>query len=362
MRTYFLSVFFSLLAFISWSQPVDRTVIRGTWITNVASKAMHSPEKIKETVAACKKNGLTDIFVVVWNNGLTLYPSKVAAKYNGVIQDTFYHGFDPLNAFVEEGHRVGLRVHAWFEFGFSYAYKDSSANGWLKNYPAWTGKNQRGGLLKKNHFFWWNALYPDVQQFMKELVLEVVRKYNVDGIQGDDRMPAMPAEGGYDDYTIQLYQKEHGGKMPPKEVHDTGWIQWKADKLSLFGKELYQAVKKARPSCLVTWAPSIYPWSKEQYLQDWPAWLKGGYADYMIPQLYRYDLNAYEKILKELVKTIPADQRYKVFPGILSSLGDGYRASQKLFQDMVALNRSYGFNGEVCFYYETIREANQPLY
>lgn len=362
MKSNILVSLFSLLLICSQAQPVKPIAIKGTWITNVASTAMHTPDKVKETVSLCKKNGLTDIFLVVWNNGLTLYPSEVAKKYSGILQDTLYHGFDPLKAFVEEGHRAGLRVHAWFEFGFSYSYKDSSLHGWLQRYPQWVGRNRQGGLLKKNNFFWWNALHPEVQQFMKELVLEVVRKYQVDGVQGDDRLPAMPAEGGYDAYTLALYAKEHHGKTPPADTHDARWIQWKADKLSAFGKELYQAVKQSRSSCLVTWAPSIYPWSMEQYLQDWPAWLKGGYADYIIPQLYRYDLAAYEKIVKELANTVPASDRYKIFPGILTSLGDGYRANRKLFQDMVALNRSYGFKGEVCFYYETIREAKQLLY
>ena len=26
----------------------------------------------------------------------------------------------------------------------------------------------------------------------------------IDGIQGDDRLPAMPSEGGYDDYTLSF--------------------------------------------------------------------------------------------------------------------------------------------------------------
>ena len=39
-------------------------------------------------------------------------------------------------------------------------------------------------------------------------ILEVVKNYDIDGIQGDDRLPAMPAEGGYDAYTRNAYQKE----------------------------------------------------------------------------------------------------------------------------------------------------------
>ena len=355
-------IFAILFPLLVNGQTANLNVVKGTWITNVASAAMTTPEKVKETVANCKRNGLTDIFVVVWNNGVTMYPSQVVKKYIGIEQSTAYKQFDPLQAFVEEGHLAGIRVHAWFEFGFAYAYQDSTNKKWLEKFPHFVGKKQNGLLLKKNQFFWWNALNPEVQQLINALVLEVVNNYAVDGIQGDDRLPAMPSEGGYDDYTIQLYQKEHQGNKPPADYKDAEWVQWRANKLSEYGKSLYQLVKKARKNCLVSWAPSIYPWSKEQYLQDWPAWLKGGYADLILPQLYRYDIRAYEKILKELATQVPETLRYKVFPGILTSLGDGYRVNANLLQQMISLNRQYGFNGEILFYYETIKETKEPLY
>ena len=67
--------------------------------------------------------------------------------------------------------------------------------------------------------------------------LDVVKNYDVDGIQGDDRLPAMPAEGGYDDYTLQLYATENNGKAPPVDPKEPSWLQWKADRLSAFGKK-----------------------------------------------------------------------------------------------------------------------------
>jgi uncharacterized lipoprotein YddW (UPF0748 family) len=335
--------------------------IRGTWITNVASEVLRSEGNIQAAVTKCKQNGLNHIFVVVWNNGVTMYPSDVTEKYIGKRQSIIYKGFDPIGCIVKEAHKAGLQVHAWFEFGFSYAYKDSTSI-WLQKYPHWAGRKNNGALLQKNGFYWWNSLHPEVQDFMEQLVTEVVRKYPFDGVQGDDRLPAMPSEGGYDSYTQQLYAQEHAGTMPPNNPKDSAFVQWKANKLSAFGKRLYQAVKKTKPRCTVSWAPSIYPWSKEEYLQDWPAWLKGGYADYIIPQLYRYKIEAYEKILKELAAQVPAALKHKVFPGILTSLGDGYQSSRQLTDQMIDLNRKYGFNGEVFFYYETLNRLTGNFY
>jgi uncharacterized lipoprotein YddW (UPF0748 family) len=345
------------LVLLIWGTSVfaqeDAVPVRGVWITNVASKALWSKKNIREAVKRCKQNGINTIFVVVWNNGVTMYPSEVVQSYIGIKQDPFYKGFDPIRAMIEEGHKQGLKVHAWFEFGFSYAYKNPNSL-WYQKFPQWAGSNSKGELLQKNGFYWWNAIHPEVQDFMTKLVVEFVSKYDADGVQGDDRLPAMPAEGGYDSFTKELYKKETGLEAP-EDCRERNWLQWKADKLSAFGKSLYQAVKKEQPACIVSWAPSIYPWSKEQYLQDWPAWLNGGYADLILPQLYRYDIAAYEKILKELSMQVSPDQKKKVFPGILTSLGDGYRIKDELLRQIIALNRKYGFMGECLFYFETLR-------
>jgi uncharacterized lipoprotein YddW (UPF0748 family) len=336
-------------------------VFKGTWITNVGSDAMLTEKNVRTAVALCKKKSINNIFVVVWNNGKTMYPSEWTQQYIGLRQDTVYHGFDPLEAIISEAHAVGIKVHAWFEFGFSYAYKDSSSP-WITRYPQWAARKKDGSLLGKNGFYWLNGLYPPVQDFMVGLVTEVVKNYEVDGVQGDDRLPAMPSEGGYDEFTRSLYSVEHPGRKVPDDPKEKEFLQWKADKLSALSKRLYDAVKKIKPGCLVSWAPSIYPWSKEEYCQDWPQWIKGGYADLVIPQVYRYDLNAYENTLKQMKNTIPEGFQLKVFPGMLTSLSDGYRASAKMIKEMIRLNRQYGFNGEVFFYYETLNRLQGKFY
>ena len=120
--------------------------------------------------------------------------------------------------------------------------------------------------------------------------------------------------------------------------------------------------KKIKKNCIVSWAPSIYPWSKEQYLQDWPTWLKEGYADFIIPQMYRYNIKAYEHLLKELQQQVPAHLKSKVYPGILTSLGDGYQSSRELTDQMIQLNRQFGYKGEVFFYFETLNRLSKGIY
>ena len=87
------------------------------------------------------------------------------------------------------------------------------------------------------NFLWWNAINPEPQKLLLDLIKEVVVNYEIDGIQGDDRLPAMPSEGGYDDFTKKLYFDDFGNQ-PPLNSKDENWLKWRADKLSEFGNQL----------------------------------------------------------------------------------------------------------------------------
>ena len=54
--------------------------VRGVWITNVDSQVMYSKAGIKEAVKVCQESGINHIFVVMWNKGRTLYPSKIMSE------------------------------------------------------------------------------------------------------------------------------------------------------------------------------------------------------------------------------------------------------------------------------------------
>ena len=77
VRNYFLFLFFVFNNLQLYAQSNTPIELRGTWITNVASDAMLTEKNVKEAVLNCKRNGLTDIFVVVWKR----YICKIFIKY-----------------------------------------------------------------------------------------------------------------------------------------------------------------------------------------------------------------------------------------------------------------------------------------
>ena len=79
----------------------------------------------------------------------------------------------------------------------------------MEKRPSWKALDAKGNLVVKNGFDWLNGFDPEVQEFMISLFKEVIIGYDVDGVQGDDRLPALPSIAGYEPYTVALYKKEH---------------------------------------------------------------------------------------------------------------------------------------------------------
>jgi uncharacterized lipoprotein YddW (UPF0748 family) len=329
--------------------------IKGVWVTNVASDALMSRQKIKECVSICKASGFTDIFMVLYNNARTMYPSKIMDSLWGIKIDKRYGARDPLQEMIEEAHQQGIKIHGWFEFGFSSSY-DAQGGMIVKTKPNWAALTSEGKLVTKNKFDWLNAFHPEVQNYMQQLILEVVKNYDLDGVQGDDRLPANPSTAGYDTYTVNLYKQQHNGKEPPLNFKDTAWVQWRANLLTAFLEKLYKEVKAIKSTMLVTMAPSIYPWSKEEYLQDWPTWVQKGIVDYVFPQVYRYNFDAYKSTLTTMTAQLTAEQKKICFPGLLQSLGSGYLTNDTLLKEMITENRKQGYTGEVFFYFDGIKK------
>ena len=175
-----------------------------------------------------------------------------------------------------------------------------------------------------------------------------MENYDIDGVQGDDRLPANPSTAGYDETTVSFYKNEHQGNTPPDDYKDADWIDWRSNRLSLFAKQIYEAVKRIKPEITVSMAPSIFPWSKEEYLQDWPTWVRNGWVDEIIPQVYRYDIKAYTSTLDTNLEFMPKTKRTKLIPGVLLKVGD-YSPTKRFLKKMIKANRSRGLNSEGLF-------------
>jgi uncharacterized lipoprotein YddW (UPF0748 family) len=333
--------------------------VRGVWLTTTDSKVFNSKQNIAEAMNFLAETGFNLVFPVVWNNAATLYPSRVMRENFGLEIDPRFAGRDPLGELITEAKRVGLAVIPWFEYGFACSYNQNGGRILAKK-PEWAARDAQGKLLQKNQFEWMNALDPEVQNFLLSLIVEVVKNYDIAGIQGDDRLPALPSEGSYDSRTVERYFRQFN-QNPPANAKDPQWLQWRADILSNFLTRLYRDLIAIKPDILISMSPSVYPWGLQEYLQDSQAWSDQGLIDIIHPQLYRRDFEGYKLLLERLIsQQFTSLQLPTLIPGILLKVGT-YRISPELLLQKIQYNRERNIQGEAHFFYEGLREDNDAL-
>ncbi|WP_009633526.1 glycoside hydrolase family 10 protein [Synechocystis sp. PCC 7509] len=336
------------------AQPLKtaKTELRGVWMTNIDSDVLFKREVLTAALQNLKTLNFNTVYPTVWNWGYTLYPSPVAQKVIGRSLDPEpgLKGRDMLKEIVTQGHQQGLDVIPWFEFGFM-APADSSL---AKRHPNWLTSRRDGSRVwaeGKHDRVWLNPFHPEVQNFIQSLIVEIVSKYDVDGIQFDDHF-GLPSELGYDPYTVNLYKKEHFGKNPPANPQDPQWLRWRADKITTYLQRVFRAVKARKPKVILSMAPNPQRVSYDLFLADWQKWERRGLIEELVLQVYRNDLNVF---IKELAypEVQAAKKHIPVSVGILSGLKDRSVPATQI-QTQVTASRERNFAGVSFFFYETL--------
>jgi len=346
--------FFLLINFQhSWSQSLPPSPeIRGVWLTNIDSNILYSPQDLTSGLQRLKSLNFNTLYPTIWQGGYTLYPSSVTQEVFGVTIDPNpgLEKRDVLREIVTQGHQQNFTIIPWFEFGFM-----APANSELvRKHPNWITQKQDGSVIKKEGVeerVWLNPFHPEVQQFILNLITEIVKNYDIDGIQFDDHF-GLPAEFGYDDYTVKLYEQEHNGQSPAKDFYETYWVRWRADKINQFMKKTFETIKSIKPDCIVSLSPNPLHFSLPAYLQDWFTWERKGWIEELVLQIYRSDLNRFITELERSEVTL-AKNHIPVAIGILSGLKNR-STPMEIIEKQIVETRKRNFAGVSFFFYESL--------
>ncbi len=326
--------------------------MRGVW---VARDGLTSRAKIVSTLDQMLAANINTVCVNVWSRGFTIHPSDVLFAACGQRQDPDYIGRDPLAEMIFEAHKRGMEVEAWMEYGFMFGW-----SGWfagptgvgpvLTANPTWIGRDNTGNTQVSDggggFFTWASHEHPSVRKFLIDMAVEIVDRYDVDAVQFDRcRYPS--TSFGYDATTAAAYQAATGS-APPTNVNTASWKRWRADRLNAFHTDLYNAVKARRTTVRVTDAPTVWPGSYDNFLQDWPQWVTSGSIDLIYPQVYRTTLTSYVTTLDQQLAAVPTAQRSKIAPGIRAITG----TPTADVLGMVGADRTRNLPGHVFWYAE----------
>jgi uncharacterized lipoprotein YddW (UPF0748 family) len=336
-------------------RPTNNNELRGIWLTNVDSDVLFSTERLQQAIKRLKRLKFNTLYPTVWNGGYTLYPSKVAEKYFGAGIDPSPNlkNRDMLAEAIQFGHEQKFAVIPWFEYGLMTEENSDL----MRQHPEWITNRRDGskvfvhGDKEQHRLVWLNPIRPEVQNFLTELIVEVVKKYDVDGIQLDDHF-GMPVELGYDDYTIALYKKHHFGKLPSDDFNNSEWMNWRSRHLTNLIKKISKAVKAVKPDCVISLSPNPKEFSYTKYLQDWYGWVYLGLIDELIVQLYRDDIDHFKAEL-ERPEWQEVRLRVPVAVGVLTGLRV-QNVDMRQIKGQVKMLREMNFDGFSFFFYETL--------
>ena len=329
--------------------------VRGVWLTNVDSDVLYDRDHLTEAMGQLARLNFNTVYPVVWHNGDTLFPSETSRRATGQAMSDHrdLQGRDLLRELATAGQQHKLTVIPWLEFGMMVAPESVIA----QQHPDWI--SQRADGSKTTHAgaeqrAWLNPTHPEVQKFLTDLAVEIVTQYPVAGIQWDDHF-GWPPDFGYSPTTIAAYQKDFPDQMPPKNQQDPrwgAWQNWRRDRLSDLFARISQAVKKAKANSIVSLSPNPYHFANPNSLQDWARWVKAGWVDEIIVQVYRNDLERFQRELGD--RTLQtASTRVPVSIGLLSGLRKKPVSTLVLGQQVREV-RDRQLSGMSFFFYETL--------
>ncbi|WEH20437.1 family 10 glycosylhydrolase [Streptomyces sp. VNUA24] len=197
-------------------------------------------------------------------------------------------GWDPLGTAVEEAHARGLELHAWFNPYRIAVHADPSrlvASHPARKNPDWVVPY--GGKL------YYNPGIPAVRAFVREAMLDALRKYPVDAVHFDDYFYPYPVAGQVfdDDAAYDRY----GGSF-------SGRAAWRRDNIDRLVRETAAEIRTIRPGTQFGISP-FGVWRNaetdargsatragvqtyDDLYADTRTWVREHWIDYIVPQLY----------------------------------------------------------------------------
>ena len=334
--------------------PVVRE-FRGAWIATVGnidwpSKPGLSTDQQKQELLALLNKAvelrLNAIIFQVRPGCDALYASKIEpwSEYlTGQMGQAPEPGYDPLAFAVTEAHRRGLELHAWFN-PFRARHVGAKSPVSSKH----VSRTHPDLVRKYGPFLWLDPGEKAARDYSQSVVLDVVRRYDIDGVHIDDYFYPYREKDGkgheidFPDWPSWKKYRASGGKLARDD--------WRRENVNQFVQNLYHTIKAEKSwvkfgiSPFGIWRPGFPAQVRglDQYDQlyaDARKWLVNGWCDYFSPQLY-WNIASKEQSFPALLKWW-ADQNKQdrhLWPGLNSAKLSTWGADEIVNQ--IALTRA----------------------
>ena len=317
----------------------------GVWLTNSPSPLYYDKTTLLKAMDELQQAGFTALYPNVWSRGTTFHRSQFAPVEPPLLKAGL--NLDPICAISKEGRKRGMKVIPWFEYGLMEP-ADAAV---VKQHPEWVLTRRDGNPVMTMHgkeMVWLNPAHPGVRERFIGLVVEVMKRCKMDGLQLDDHF-AWPVELGYDLYTTALYQQDTG-VQPPKDHTNRYWMTWRRRQLTGLLRELRQRLDDESLPQRISLSPGPFRFAYNHWLQDWELWAVGELIDDLVVQNYAYSLKGFAKDLNQPALRKARQWGLPVQIGVLA--GFGKRTTPiPVLAEKKRLSNEQGY-GVIYFYWE----------
>lgn len=280
--------------------------LRATWVASVLN--IDWPSKPGLSIAQQKSEfinyleeqkrmGMNAIVMQIKPTADAFYPSKYGlwSEYLTGTQGKD-PGYNPLSFMVKEAHKRNMEFHAWFNpyritmpLGKEAALSDLDKlpeNHPARKHPEW--------VVPYGQQLYFNPGIPEVQKFVIDGIMEVVKNYDIDAVHMDDYFyPYKIAGKTFPDQ--EAYQRYGANKF--NDIED-----WRRDNVNNLVKNINKSIKEEKSYVKFGISPfgvwrnkAVDPTGSEttagqtnydDLYADTRTWINNGYVDYIAPQLY----------------------------------------------------------------------------
>jgi uncharacterized lipoprotein YddW (UPF0748 family) len=274
---------------------------RAAWIATVANidwpskKDLTAPEQKAELIAILDRASKLDLNTLIFQvrPACDAMYSSALEPWSEYLTGTMGRGpepfYDPLAFMVDEAHKRGIELHAWFN---PYRARQAGAKSPVSsNHVSRTHPEM---VRQYGKHLWLDPGEKSVQDYSKNIILDVVKRYDIDGVHLDDYFypyKENDSAGRELDFPDDASWKKFGagGRLRRDD--------WRRENVNTFIETTYHSIKAAKPwvkfgiSPFGIWRPGNPPQIKgfdpyEKLFADSRKWLQNGWVDYFAPQLY----------------------------------------------------------------------------
>ncbi|MDE3129196.1 MAG: family 10 glycosylhydrolase, partial [Gemmatimonadota bacterium] len=351
--------------------PPVRREFRGVWIATAGNidwpsrPGLSTAEQQAQLLAMLDRARALHLNAVIFQvrpSGDAMYASKLepwSAFLTGRMGRAPDPPWDPLAFAVKAAHARGLALHAWFN-PFRARYPGDTAPAARTH----VSRREPGAVHRYGPYLWMDPGSAAARARAIRVILDVVRRYDIDGVHIDDTFYPYPVvrDGREvpfpDDATWRAY-RARGGRLTRGA--------WRRGNVDRFVQALYAAVKREKPWVAVgispfgIWRPGNPPGIEgfDAYAElntDSRLWLANGWVDYLAPQLYwpaGHPAQSYAALLKWWVEQNPRGRN--IFAGNYAARVAGTAGGSEVWPaseivNQVALTRQQpGAGGDIFF-------------